>query len=147
LAFGKIAAASLSIGIGESSGLFTPSLFAGIISGMAFGDIVHHLLGAAAGQPSLYAVMAMGAVFASAARGAADLAGQRGGDDRQLLRGVKVPLARSASRSNRSCSKTRWVMTTMVLRRARRSPTRSEKRRSEATDVVLAPSELPRNRK
>jgi len=68
VAFGKIAAACLSIGIGESGGLFTPSLFTGITSGMAFGDIVHHLLGAAAGQPSLYAVMAMGAVFASAVR-------------------------------------------------------------------------------
>src|ERR1700719_3934173 len=35
---------------------------------MAYGDIVHHLFGAAAGQPALYAVVAMGAVFASAAR-------------------------------------------------------------------------------
>jgi CIC family chloride channel protein len=35
---------------------------------MAFGEIAHHLIGAAAGQPALYAVVAMGAVFASAAR-------------------------------------------------------------------------------
>jgi hypothetical protein len=35
---------------------------------MAFGEIAGHLLGPAAGQPALYAVVAMGAVFASAAR-------------------------------------------------------------------------------
>jgi CIC family chloride channel protein len=68
LAFGKIAATSLSIGIGGSGGIFAPCLFIGVTSGMAFGDIVHHLLGPAAGQPVLYAVVAMGAVFTSAAR-------------------------------------------------------------------------------
>jgi CIC family chloride channel protein len=68
LAFGKIAATSLSIGIGGSGGVFAPSLFIGVTSGMAFGDIAHHLFGPAAGQPVLYAVVAMGAVFASAAR-------------------------------------------------------------------------------
>ena len=35
---------------------------------MAFGVIADHVFGAAAGQPALYAVVAMGAVFASAAR-------------------------------------------------------------------------------
>jgi CIC family chloride channel protein len=34
----------------------------------AFGDVAHHVFGAAAGNPALYAVVAMGAVFASAAR-------------------------------------------------------------------------------
>jgi len=68
LAFGKIAATSLSIGIGESGGVFAPSLFIGVTSGMAFGDVAHHLFGAAAEQPVLYAVVAMGAVFTSAAR-------------------------------------------------------------------------------
>jgi CIC family chloride channel protein len=68
LAFGKIAATSLSIGIGGSGGVFAPSLFIGVTSGMAFGDTVHHLFGPAAGQPALYAVVAMGAVFTSAAR-------------------------------------------------------------------------------
>jgi CIC family chloride channel protein len=68
LAFGKIAATSLSIGIGGSGGVFAPSLFIGVTSGMAFGDTVHHLFGPAAGQPVLYAVVAMGAVFTSAAR-------------------------------------------------------------------------------
>ena len=68
LAFGKIVACSLSIGIGGSGGIFAPSLFIGVTSGYAYGDIVHHLVGASAGQPALYAVVAMGAVFTSAAR-------------------------------------------------------------------------------
>jgi CIC family chloride channel protein len=68
LAFAKIAACSLTIGIGGSGGVFAPSLFIGVTSGMAFGDVVRHIFGAAAGQPALYAVVAMGAVFASAAR-------------------------------------------------------------------------------
>jgi chloride channel protein, CIC family len=68
LAFAKIAACSTTIGIGGSGGVFAPSLFIGVTSGMAFGEIVHHLFGAGAGQPALYAAVAMGAVFASAAR-------------------------------------------------------------------------------
>jgi CIC family chloride channel protein len=68
LAFAKIVACSLTIGIGGSGGIFAPSLFIGVTSGMAFGDVAHHLFGAGAGQPALYAVVAMGAVFASAAR-------------------------------------------------------------------------------
>jgi CIC family chloride channel protein len=54
LAFGKIAATSLSIGIGGSGGVFAPSLFIGVTSGMAYGDTVHHLFGPATGQPVLY---------------------------------------------------------------------------------------------
>jgi CIC family chloride channel protein len=68
LAFAKIAACSLTIGIGGSGGVFAPSLFIGVTSGMAYGDIIHYIFGPAAGQPALYAVVAMGAVFASAAR-------------------------------------------------------------------------------
>jgi CIC family chloride channel protein len=68
LAFGKMLATSLSIGIGGSGGIFAPSLFIGVTSGYAYGDIVNHLFGASAGQPALYAVVAMGAVFTSAAR-------------------------------------------------------------------------------
>jgi chloride channel protein, CIC family len=68
LAFGKIAACSLTIGIGGSGGIFAPSLFIGVTSGMAYGDLVRHVFGPGAGQPALYAVVAMGAVFASAAR-------------------------------------------------------------------------------
>jgi chloride channel protein, CIC family len=68
LAFGKILATSLSIGIGGSGGIFAPSLFIGVTSGYAYGDVVNHLFGASAGQPAMYAVVAMGAVFTSAAR-------------------------------------------------------------------------------
>jgi CIC family chloride channel protein len=68
LAFGKIAACSMSIGIGGSGGIFAPSLFIGVTSGYAYGDVAGHIFGASAGQPALYAVVAMGAVFASAAR-------------------------------------------------------------------------------
>ena len=68
LVAGKIIACSLTLGIGGSGGVFAPSLFIGATSGMAFGEITGHLLGPAAGPPALYAVVAMGAVFASAAR-------------------------------------------------------------------------------
>jgi CIC family chloride channel protein len=68
LAAGKILACSTTLGIGGSGGVFAPSLFIGVTSGMAFGLIVSHLIGAAAGPPALYAVVAMGAVFTAAAR-------------------------------------------------------------------------------
>jgi chloride channel protein, CIC family len=68
LAAGKIIACSLTLGIGGSGGIFAPSLFIGVTSGMAFGEIADHAFGPGAGQPALYAVVAMGAVFASAAR-------------------------------------------------------------------------------
>jgi chloride channel protein, CIC family len=68
LAAGKILACSLTLGIGGSGGVFAPSLFVGLTSGMAFGEIARHAIGPAAGQPALYAVVAMGAVFAAAAR-------------------------------------------------------------------------------
>jgi CIC family chloride channel protein len=68
LAAGKMVATSLTIGIGGSGGVFAPSLFIGATSGMAFGEIAGHLLGPGAGQPALYAVVAMGAVFTAAAR-------------------------------------------------------------------------------
>jgi chloride channel protein, CIC family len=68
LALGKILATSLTMGVGGSGGIFAPSLFIGVTAGYAYGDIVNHIFGAAAGQPALYAVVAMGAVFTSAAR-------------------------------------------------------------------------------
>lgn len=68
LAAGKILACGLTLGIGGSGGVFAPSLFVGVTSGMAFGEVARHLLGPAAGPAALYAVVAMGAVFTSAAR-------------------------------------------------------------------------------
>jgi chloride channel protein, CIC family len=68
LAAGKMLACSLTLGIGGSGGVFAPSLFVGATSGMAFGLAADHVFGPGAGQPALYAAVAMGAVFASAAR-------------------------------------------------------------------------------
>jgi chloride channel protein, CIC family len=68
LAAGKILACSLTLGIGGSGGVFAPSLFIGATSGMAFGEIAQHAFGPSAGPPALYAAVAMGAVFTSAAR-------------------------------------------------------------------------------
>jgi chloride channel protein, CIC family len=68
LAAGKMLACSLTLGIGGSGGVFAPSLFVGVTSGMAFGEMADHVFGPGAGQPALYAVVAMGAVFTSAAR-------------------------------------------------------------------------------
>jgi chloride channel protein, CIC family len=68
LCVGKIIATSTTLGIGGSGGVFAPSLFVGVTSGVAFGELAAHVFGPAAGQPALYAVVAMGAVFTSAAR-------------------------------------------------------------------------------
>lgn len=65
---GKIAATSLTLSIGGSGGVFAPSLFIGTMTGMAFGTVVHHVFGAAVGSPALYAMVAMGGVFAAAAQ-------------------------------------------------------------------------------
>lgn len=68
LVFGKMLATSVSLGIGGSGGVFAPSLFLGVMSGTAYGVIVDHAFGPVAGPPALYAAVAMGAVFTSAAR-------------------------------------------------------------------------------
>jgi chloride channel protein, CIC family len=68
LAAGKILAASLTLWIGGSGGVFAPSLFIGASAGTAFGIVVHHLFGAAVGPPAVYGVVAMGGVFAAAAQ-------------------------------------------------------------------------------
>jgi chloride channel protein, CIC family len=65
---GKILASSLTLSIGGSGGVFAPSLFIGAMTGMAFGTIAHHLFGPAIGPPALYAIVAMGGVFAAAAQ-------------------------------------------------------------------------------
>jgi chloride channel protein, CIC family len=65
---GKVIATSLTLSIGGSGGVFAPSLFIGAMAGMAFGDAVHALFGPSVGPPALYAVVAMGGVFAGAAQ-------------------------------------------------------------------------------
>ncbi len=59
----KPLAASLTIGIGGSGGVFAPSLFTGAMTGAAFGIVVRHCFGTLAGPLALYAVVAMGALF------------------------------------------------------------------------------------
>ncbi|MGI8714559.1 MAG: chloride channel protein [Solirubrobacteraceae bacterium] len=64
----KVLATSLTLAIGGSGGVFAPSLFVGAMAGMAFGTLADHLFGPAVGPPALYAVVAMGGVFAAAAQ-------------------------------------------------------------------------------
>ena len=68
LMVGKIVASSLTLSIGGSGGVFAPSLFTGAAGGMAFGVTAHHLFGSVVGPPAIYAVVAMGGVFAAAAQ-------------------------------------------------------------------------------
>ncbi|NUR59607.1 MAG: chloride channel protein [Catenulispora sp.] len=68
LLIGKIAATSVTIGIGGSGGVFAPSLFMGAMAGSAFGLAAHDVFGSSAGPVGSYALVGMGAVFAGAAR-------------------------------------------------------------------------------
>ena len=68
LMLGKMLAASLTLSIGGSGGVFAPSLFTGAMAGMAFGIAVHHVFGPSIGPPAMYAVVAMGGVFGAAAQ-------------------------------------------------------------------------------
>jgi CIC family chloride channel protein len=66
LMVGKIAASSLTLSIGGSGGVFAPSLFTGAAGGMAFGLTARHIFGTDIGPAAMYAVIAMGGVFAGA---------------------------------------------------------------------------------
>ena len=66
LMVGKVAASSLTLSIGGSGGVFGPSLFTGAAGGMAFGLGARHIFGADVGPAAMYAVIAMGGVFAGA---------------------------------------------------------------------------------
>jgi CIC family chloride channel protein len=68
LMLGKILAASLTLSIGGSGGVFAPSLFTGAMAGMAFGIGADHVFGSSVGSPAMYAVVAMGGVFGAAAQ-------------------------------------------------------------------------------
>jgi len=65
---GKIAATSLTIGIGGSGGVFAPSLFMGAMLGTAYGDLMHRVLPGITGPAGAYGLIGMGAVFAGAAQ-------------------------------------------------------------------------------
>ena len=68
LMVGKVLAASLTLSIGGSGGVFAPSLFTGAMAGMAFGVIVEHLFGPVVSSPAIFGVVAMGGVFGAAAQ-------------------------------------------------------------------------------
>jgi len=68
LMLGKMLAASLTLSIGGSGGVFAPSLFTGAMAGMAFGITARHVFGPSIGPPAMYAVVAMGGVFGAAAQ-------------------------------------------------------------------------------
>ena len=68
LLVGKIAATSLTIGIGGSGGVFAPSLFIGAMLGTAYGIVMNHLAPGLTAPAGAYGLVGMGAVFAGAAR-------------------------------------------------------------------------------
>ncbi|HEY1687242.1 MAG TPA: chloride channel protein [Solirubrobacteraceae bacterium] len=68
MVLGKILAASLTLSIGGSGGVFAPSLFTGAMAGMAFGTIARRVFGADVGPVAVYGVVAMGGVFAGASQ-------------------------------------------------------------------------------
>jgi len=68
LMLGKMLAASLTLSIGGSGGVFAPSLFTGAMAGMAFGIAANRVFGSSIGPPAVYAVVGMGGVFGAAAQ-------------------------------------------------------------------------------
>lgn len=67
LALLKPIATSLTLGSGNSGGVFAPSLFTGAALGGAFGWAVNHFFPGATAGPGAFAIVGMAAVFAGAA--------------------------------------------------------------------------------
>jgi CIC family chloride channel protein len=68
LIFLKPLATSLTLGSGNSGGVFAPSLFTGAALGGAFGQVVDYLAPGATAGPGAFATIGMAAVFTAAAR-------------------------------------------------------------------------------
>ena len=68
LIFLKPLATSLTLGSGNSGGVFAPALFTGAALGGAFGWVVESLAPGATAGPGAFAIVGMAAVFAGAAR-------------------------------------------------------------------------------
>jgi len=62
LVFLKIAATSLTLGSGNSGGIFAPSLFMGAMTGGAFGVLAHSLFPGVTATPGAYALVGMAAL-------------------------------------------------------------------------------------
>ncbi len=65
LVFIKLLATSLTIGSGQSGGIFAPSLFIGAMTGGAVGTLVHRLFPSITATSGAYALVGMGAVVAA----------------------------------------------------------------------------------
>ena len=59
----KMLATALTIGSGQSGGVFAPSLYIGTMFGAAFGGVVQHLLPGLSPNPAVYALAGMAAFF------------------------------------------------------------------------------------
>jgi CIC family chloride channel protein len=64
----KIIATSITLGSGNSGGIFAPSLFMGAFLGGAFGQVIHMLFPYTTASPGAYALVGMGAVVAGTTR-------------------------------------------------------------------------------
>lgn len=60
----KLAATCITLGSGASGGIFSPSLFLGVVAGGLFGRFVHAFLPGVTASPEAYAMIGMGAVVA-----------------------------------------------------------------------------------
>ena len=60
----KLAATCTTLGSGASGGIFSPSLFLGVVAGGLFGRFVHAFLPEVTASPEAYAMIGMGAVVA-----------------------------------------------------------------------------------
>lgn len=60
----KLAATCTTLGSGASGGIFSPSLFLGVVAGGLFGRFVHAFLPGVTASPEAYAMIGMGAVVA-----------------------------------------------------------------------------------
>lgn len=68
LIVGKTLATSFTIGSGGSGGVIAPSLFVGALVGSSVGSIVTSLIPQFRGEPYLFAIIGMGAFFASVSK-------------------------------------------------------------------------------
>lgn len=61
----KVLATSLTLGSGNSGGIFAPSLFMGAVAGGAFGYLVHYLFPETTATPGAYALVGMAGMVAA----------------------------------------------------------------------------------
>ncbi|MCY4385797.1 MAG: chloride channel protein [Desulfurellaceae bacterium] len=60
----KLLATCTTLGSGASGGIFSPSLFLGVVAGGLFGQLVHFVFPSITASPAAYAMIGMGAVVA-----------------------------------------------------------------------------------